>query len=189
MSISRVRARRRFLLLLAIGLLTFVVFLVVSTLNKRALSPLLSTFESEADIRVRSFSLVETENGSTPWTLRAAEAEFFEKINIALLRGITVTLPYGDEGEIRVKGDKGEIEADKKNFFIQKNKGLLKVELENHYSVETSGLKWDNGKRTLFSQGSVHISGLEAEINGNELAILVDKGELTVTGDVKALVY
>ncbi len=144
---------------------------------------------SEADTRVQSFSFVQTGEGNSSWTLRASEAELFEKIQIARLRDITATMPYGNEGQVLIKGDTGEISSDKKDFFIRKNKGLMTIELKNRYSVETSGLRWNEGQRVLFSQGPVHISGLGAEIDGNELAILVDEEEMTVIGDVKALVY
>ncbi len=181
--------RRRLLLLTAVGLIAFLAFSVTSTLKNRALPPMTTASNSEADIRVRSFSFVQTGERNSSWTLRASEAELFEKTHLAQLREITATMPYGDEGQILIEGDTGEIASDKKNFFIRKNEGLMRIDLENRYSVETPGLRWNEEKRTLFSQGPVHISGLEAEINGNELAILVDKGEMIVVGDVKALVH
>lgn len=145
--------------------------------------------KSEADVRVRSFSFVQNGEGNASWTLKASVAELFEKTQIAHLSGITATMPYGDAGRILIEGDTGEISSDKKDFSIRKDEGLMTIKFEDRYSVETAGLRWDEGRRTLFSHGPVHISGIEAKVDGNELAILVDKEEMTVTGDVKALIY
>ncbi len=183
------QARRRLLLLTALGFIAFLTFSVTSTFKKRALPPVTTISSSEADLRVRSFSFIHTGEGNSSWTLKASQAELFEETKVALLKDITATMPYGDEGQILIEGDTGEIASDKKDFFIRKDEGLMTIELENRYSIETSGLRWNEKERTLFSQGPVHISGLEAEVDGKALAILVDEEEMVVIGDVKALFY
>ncbi|MFQ5729387.1 MAG: LPS export ABC transporter periplasmic protein LptC [Waddliaceae bacterium] len=163
---------------------------MTSSLKKRAIQPPYERFDGggEADVRIKEFSFVRTKEGVSAWTLKATQAELFERRQKTFLENITAKIPYGDGHYLRIEGDSGEVDSEKDDFALWKKNGQIAIELENNYVVKTSGVRWDESQRTILSQGPVRISGPQTEIEGNAFKILVDNQEMVVVGDVKALV-
>lgn len=187
MGIGRTTSRK-LLLFFALGLMAFLAVSVASSLRERA-----SHFPSfdvggTADVRVKAFSFVQTDGTTSGLILKATQAELYEKNQKAILENITATIPYGEGHSFQIEGDRGEIDSEKKDFSLRNKSGLITIALENDYIVQTSELRWDEAQRTLFSQGPVHISGLQAEIDGDAFKIFVDDQEMVIIGDVKARV-
>lgn len=177
---------RKFLLLFALGMMAFLAVSVSSSLRER--TSRLPPFDigGTADVRVKAFSLVQSDGEKSGLTLKAAQAEVYEDSQKAILEDITAIIPYGDGHYLQIKGDRGEIDSDKKDFSLRNKNGLMTIVLENDYTVQTSGLRWDEDSRTLSSQGPVHISGPKTEIDGNAFKIFVDDQEMVIIGDIKA---
>ncbi len=179
---------RKLLLLFSVGMVVFLVLSVVSSLRKRGIDLPNFDVSGTADVRVKAFSFVQTDGAASGLMLRATQVEFYEKSQKAILENITATIPYGEDRTFRIKGDVGEIDSEKKDFSLRNIKGPVTLSLGNHYTVQAPGLRWDDGLRTLFSQGPVHISGPRTEIDGDAFKISVDDQEMTIIGEVKALV-
>ncbi len=171
-----------------IGFSAFLAFSLFSGLKKgrsvgsNYLSP------QKAMVEIKSLSFVQTETGALSMALDAAGAVISENGQKSVLKKVAVTIPYGNDSELKLKGDEGVIDAGKKEFSLWKKTGLMTVELENGYTLRTSGLKWSEAQGQIVSQGPAYISGSHVKIDGNSLKISVENQEMTVIGDVKALV-
>jgi len=169
-------------------MVAFLAISVVSNLrNKTPQLPQLNV-DMAADAQLKAFSFVRTRAGNSPLILNAAKGVLFESNQTARLENISATIPYGAGHTFQIHGETGEIDSENKDFSVRNRSGLMSIALENQYTVLTSGLLWDEDERTLSSEGAVHISGPQTEIDGDALRILVDKQEMVIVGDVKALV-
>ena len=132
---------------------------------------------------------MQTETGLVSWSLDASEADLTEKGRKALLKNVSVTIPYGDQQQLFLKGDEGAVDTENKAFSLWKKTGLMTVELEKGYTLHTRGLQWHESEREIVSQGEARITGTRIEIHGNSLRVSVDRQEMVIIGDVQALVH
>lgn len=180
---------KKALLLLATGFFVFLAFSFSSALKKKTFRVSNDAFDGNAEVRIKELSFAQTEIGETAWTVKAVQAELSEKGKKALLKNVSVTIPYGDGYHLRLEGDEGVVNQDEKNFSIWKKTGVMTVDLDHGYTLQTSGLQWNERQRVIASQGAAHISGAQVEMDGKRIEISVDKQEMTLFGNVKALVY
>lgn len=167
----------------------FLLFSLFSGLSKKEFKGLRFGGAGEAEVTIKKLSFVQTETDRLSWTLDAVGADLSEKGQKALLKDVSVTIPYGDAQTLYLTGDEGTVDTEKKEFSLWKKTGLMTVQFENGYTLQTSGLEWHEAQREIVSQGEALITGSRIEINGNSLRISVDMQEMTVIGNVKALVY
>lgn len=172
-----------------VGFSLFLVFSLFSGLKKKAFQDFGLDDAQEAEVRIQKLSFVQTETGLMSWSLDASEADLTEKGKKALLKNVSVTIPYGDQQQLFLKGDEGAVDTEKKAFSLWKKTGLMAVELENGYTLHTRGLQWHEPGREIVSQGAARITGAQIEIDGNSLRVSVDRQEMTIIGDVKASVH
>ncbi|MFQ5597727.1 MAG: LPS export ABC transporter periplasmic protein LptC [Nitrospiria bacterium] len=183
-------ASRKWLLFAAMGFIAFLVFLSAFSLHERSIRPQHPSFDGvgDADVRIREFSFVQAKDGASAWRLTAQHAELFEKSQKTFLKSVSAKIPYGADRILQIDGDSGEVDAKRQGFSLWKNNGQMAIELENNYTVKTSGLTWDDGQRAVLSKGPVHISGPWTEIEGDAFKISVEDQVMVVVGNVKALV-
>ena len=173
------------------GAAAFILFLAFSLsvgLRKNQADPPPGRFQGEADIQVKTLSFVQTEKGQPAWALRALQADLAEEGQKARLRNVRVTVPYGAGYQLTLAGDEGEIDRERSGFSLWKNGGFMTVDLDHGYTLRTSGLRWDARRGVLVSQGPAHIAGSRLTMDGNRIVISLDRQEVTLAGDVKALV-
>ncbi|MEC4677835.1 MAG: LPS export ABC transporter periplasmic protein LptC, partial [Nitrospirota bacterium] len=132
---------------------------------------------------------VQTEAGLISWALDASGAALTEKGQKGLLKNVSVSIPYGNEQTLFLKGDEGAVDTEKKEFSLWKNTDLMSVDLKNGYTLHTRGIEWRASQREIVSQGEAMITGSQIEINGNSLRVSLDKQEMIIIGDVRALVH
>jgi len=172
-----------------LGFSFFLIYSLFSGLKKKAFEGLGFDDAQKAEVNIQNLSFVQTEAGLVSWSLDAKGAALTEKGRRGLLRDVSVAIPYGDEQTLYLKGDEGSVDTEKKEFSLWKNTGLMSVDLENGYTLHMRGLEWHASQREIVSQGEATITGAEIEINGNALRVSVDKQEMVVIGDVRALVH
>ncbi len=172
-----------------LGFSFFLVYSLFSGLKKKAFEGLGFDDVQSAEVNIQNLSFVQTEAGLVSWSLDAKGAALTEKGRQGLLKNVSVSIPYGNQQTLFLKGDEGAVDTEKKEFSLWKNTGLMSVDLKNGYTLRTRGMEWRASQREIVSQGEAMIMGPQIEINGNSLRVSVDKQEMIVIGDVRALVY
>jgi LPS export ABC transporter protein LptC len=188
MSILRFHPKQ-LLLFLMLGLFVFLSFSLFSGLKKRNVSTVFEYDGGKADIGISRFSFVQTHEGRPEWALRAEHAEMFEKEQKATMRNVAVTIQTQNGLPLELEGDEGIIDTAKKDFSLRNKSALMEIVLGDGYVVKTSGLKWTNGSRALATDGKATISGPHVEVEGTGLRWYLDKQELVVSGNVKAVFF
>ncbi|MFQ5580146.1 MAG: LPS export ABC transporter periplasmic protein LptC [Nitrospiria bacterium] len=188
MSILRIHPKQ-LLLFLMMGLFIFLSFSLISGLKRRNVAPVFEPEVGKADVGISRFSFVQTHAGKPEWALRAERAEMFEKERKAVLKDVAVTIQTQNGFPLALEGDEGIIDTEKKDFSLRKKTALMEIVLGNGYIVKTSGLKWANGPRALTTDGKATVSGPHVEVEGAGLRWRLDKQELVVFGDVKAVIF
>ncbi len=171
------------------GFLIFLVFSLFVGLKKKTFQGLAIDVAQTAEVQIKGLSFTQTETGQLSWELVATEAVLTEKGQKALLQNISVTIPYGSGSTLSLQGDEGFVDTENKDFSLWKKTGLMTINLENGYTLQTSGLKWNASQRKIISDGKASISGRSMSVDGNSLSVSMDNQEMTVIGDVKALVH
>lgn len=172
-----------------LGFSLFLIYSLFSGLKEKTFEGLGLDRIQEAEVNIRDLSFVQTEAGKVSWSLDATGAALTEKGQKGLLKNVSVTIPYGNQQALFLKGDEGAVDTEKKEFSLWKKTGVMSVALENGYMLYTRGLEWRASQREIVSQGEAQITGGQIEINGNTLHVSIDKQEMVIIGDVKALVY
>lgn len=171
------------------GFLIFLVFSLFSGLKKKEFKGFLDDVAKQAEVTIKDLSFVQTETGALSWALKAEGAVLSEAGGKTLLENVSITLPYGDTSELYLEGDEGLVDTTKKAFSIRKKSGLMTVDLGNGFTIKTQGFIWNESHREIVSEGRAFIYGSQINIDGDVLRVDVDTQEMTIIGDVKALVY
>jgi len=145
--------------------------------------------ENAPEVQIKTLSFTRTEGGKTAWTVEALQAELSKTGGEARLKEVQVSVPYGDGHRLHLEGDEGRVHVGSQDFSIWKKSGLMTVDLDHGYTLETSALAWDAQKRVIVSRGRAHLLGEGLELEGARIEISSDHQEVTLLGDVKALVY
>jgi len=178
---------KKAVLLLATGFFIFLAFALSSGLKKNALSPSYQGFDKETDIQIKDLSFSRTNEGKTDWVVKALHADLSEKGEKALLKQVSFAIPYGNGYQLKLEGDEGLVYPDGQDFSVWKKKGLMSVDLDHGYTLQTSRLEWDKEQRLIISQGDAHLSGEHLELDGSRIEISVDHQEMAFFGNVRAL--
>ncbi|MFQ5587880.1 MAG: LPS export ABC transporter periplasmic protein LptC [Nitrospiria bacterium] len=171
------------------GFLVFLMFSLFTGLKNKQFKGNDAEVAQETEVSIKELSFTQTDTGRLSWSLVAAQAALTEKGRKGLLENISVTIPYGRDAMLSLEGDEGFVDTEKKAFSLWKKRGLMTVDFENGYTLRTAGLKWNESKREIISDGKAFISGEKISIDGNALRVSIDNQEMTVIGDVKALVH
>jgi len=103
---------------------------------------------------------------------------------VAVLEDVQVTL-FGRKGwELKLAGDEGTIDTDKRDFVLAKRNGVIAVQLESGYIIYTNHLAWVDADRQISTRDPVQITGHGLEITGHGFVGKLDKEEFKVLEDV-----
>lgn len=177
------------MILIAVGFTTFLVVSLISDDRKKDVQIPYRNIGKNADVSISHLSFVQTEEGGRTVTLDANHMDFYTDNQNALLNTVSVSIPYGEGLELQLQGDEGTIDSEKEDFSLWKKSDPMVIKLESGLTVKTNSLTWHNKKRTIVSKGPVQILGKQIEINGQKLHFLIDNEEMTVSGNVRTLVY
>ncbi len=167
----------------------FLVISLYSGLKKKEIKGFFEDVAKQTEVTIKDLSFVQTETGVLSWVLNAKGAVSSEAGGKTMLENVSVTIPYGDAAQLHLEGDEGLVDTTKKEFSLRKKSGLMTVDLGNGFTIETQGFIWNESHREIVSEGKASIYGSQINIDGDVLRVDVDTQEMTVIGDVKALVY
>ena len=180
-------------------LLSFIIFLLVSVLlflffNRQKednAAPALNNKASDADVVIEKFHLSQSEKDKIKWELKAESAELYREKKKAVLKNIEITFrkPEGDSiGEtITLKGEEGVLNTETRDVYMKGNTRDIEVTTDKGYAFTVSSLRWDEAKRSIFSDDDVKLTGPNIQVNGKGLSFNVDLQQIEILNNVKTI--
>ena len=175
---------RRGLLALSLILAFSLAYLLASKTDPGSASVEPQTTMERADAGIDQFTFTQSKDGAVQWRVQAQKARVFETEKQAVLEDVQVTL-FGRKGwELRLSGDEGKIDTEKRDFQLAKRDGVMTIEFENGYTVYTNHLVWADARREISTRDHVQIVGHGLRIDGQGFEGRLDKEEFRILDDV-----
>lgn len=178
------RWARSGLLALSLILASFLSYLLVTRTEPVPASSNGQGSLERADAGIDQFTFTQSKDGVVQWQVQAQRARVFESEKRALLEDVQVTL-FGRKGwELKLAGDEGTIDTEKRDFVLAKRNGVIAVQFESGYTVYTNHLAWADAHREISTNDPVQITGHGLDITGRGFIGKLDKEEFKVLEDV-----
>lgn len=140
---------------------------------------------SDGDAGMERFTFLHSQDDRVKWQVRADRAQVFEKDHQAVLDNVEVSL-FGERGrELRLVGDEGTIDMEKRDFVVANRDRLLAIELDGGYIIYTNHLAWLDDQQELRTQDPVKIVGHGMEVKGQGLVGNLDSEEFHIQHNVE----
>jgi lipopolysaccharide export system protein LptC len=180
-----VRLARTGLLALSVMLAAFLSYLLATRVEPVPASSENHAGLEKADAGIDQFTFTQSKDGSVRWQVQAQRARVFEGEKRALLENVQVTL-FGQKGwELKLKGDEGTIDTEKRDFLLAKRTGTIAVELGSGYTIYTNHLSWADDRREISTRDPVQISGHGLDVTGLGFIGKLDTEEFKVLENVQ----
>lgn len=141
------------------------------------------------DQQMDGIHVTETRNESKEWELWADRAIGFKKQGDLALQKVKASFIGTDGVSFLVTGENGDVQTETKNMAID---GDVTTKSSNGYVFKTAKINYDSRRRFLSSPSAVTVSGpkdslgTHMRIEGAEMQVNVDKGEIMIEKNVRA---
>jgi LPS export ABC transporter protein LptC len=122
--------------------------------------------------------------GINPWELKAVSASVSKELDKVSLVKPSVLYKGGKGGEIRLSAESGKLDKKSNNVIAQ---GDVKV-YYGDMSLAAAEIGYSDTDKTAESSSSVSLEGGDLKVAGKGLKLSVDKEEIVIENDVKALI-
>lgn len=179
------RWARAGLLALSLVLASFLVYLLATRTEPVPASQDSQGALDRADAGIDQFTFTQSKDGTVQWQVQAQRARVFESEKRAMLEDVQVTL-FGKKGwELKLAGDEGTIDTEKRDFLLAKRAGTIVVQLESGYTIYTNHLAWADERREISTQDPVQITGHGLDVTGQGFVGKLDSEEFRILDDVR----
>jgi LPS export ABC transporter protein LptC len=165
-----------------VGGIFFAVFKTDST--KR--SPIVKILPNEADVRIQEFVYTEVGKENIRWEVKAKTAQYQKKINLALFNQVQIKWTSQDGRVFVMTGDEGRMQTDTKDVEM---KGHVVVTSDAGDRFSTDYLRYSDTQKIIYTDAPVVMENRHMRIQGIGLSILMTKGELLLSSDVRAKIH
>ncbi len=142
-----------------------------------------------ADIQIRDFAFIQTQDDHNEWEIKAQRAEVFEDQKQAVLQGLQVQFRLPEGLGMTFHGKQGKLDTQNHDFEIFSDDRDIEVTFNNGYRIATRSLKWANQEQRILTSDPVQIHGPGLKIYGQGLEAYLALQELKVLSDVHAEVF
>lgn len=179
-----VRWARRGLLALSLILAFSLAYLLATKTDPGSASVPRQNALEKADAGIDQFTFTQSKDGAVQWRVEAQRARVFESEKQAVLEDVRVTL-FGQKGwELKLSGDEGKIDTEKRDFLLSKRTGVMNIELESGYTIYTNHLVWADARHEISTGDQIRIVGHGLQITGLGFVGRLDKEEFRILDDV-----
>lgn len=169
--------------------ITLIVFLIISIIvvfvrhrgaQKNSSSPP-PPETTEANLTIKNFQHVATENGEKKWTLEASSASLYTQQDTARLTDISVTFSMKKGNDLSVHADKGVLNIKTNDMTIS---GNIIAQLPD-YSLTTENLNYQHASRMIQVNEPVEIIGQSMTLKAGSFTYNLMTGTLTCENHVE----
>lgn len=138
---------------------------------------------SDAEMKLRDMEYTEMQEGRRLWTLRAAEAKYFQDEQKSLLSSVHLTFYFQNGEEAYLESGRGVLYAGTKNIELWDS---VQAELPRGYRLRTEKAYYEHGRRMILSNTSVQLSGPEGRVTGGRWEYAISEQKAALDGGVHA---
>ncbi len=120
-------------------------------------------------------------DGAPAWKLNADSVYYMNEGNQAVFENPSLIFFLKDEGEARLKADRGTLKTDSSDLEM---KGSVVME-GDAWTLETGELKYRHEKRLFFSDVPVKITGNSMDLSADSATFDMNAGRVVFKGNVK----
>jgi len=170
-------------IILIVSVLTAAVIFAIIQVAGGKKASIIKILPNEADVRIQDFVFTEVGQDMIRWEVKAKSAQYQKKQNLALFDQVQIKLTTKDGKVFTMQGDKGEMLTDKKDVEI---KGNVLITSNEGDQFTTDYLRYSDAQKRIYTDAPVAMESKRIKMRGVGLSILMNKGELTVSSEVKA---
>jgi LPS export ABC transporter protein LptC len=146
-----------------------------------------TTDRSDAEMRLSDMEFTELQEGKRLWTIRAAEAKYFQEGQKTLLTVVRITFFLESGDEIQLESQEGALYAGTKNIELWDS---VRAVLPRGYQLSTERAFYDHEKKTISSEAPVHLAGPDVQLEGRLWEYRIPENKAVIEGGVQgALVF
>jgi LPS export ABC transporter protein LptC len=171
----------------ALGLTLVLVAGVWKGTTHKELQTVQTTDRSDAEMRLSDMEFTELQEGKRLWTIRAAEAKYFQEEQKTLLATVRITFFLESGEEIQLESQEGALYAGTKNIELWDS---VRAVLPRGYQLSTERVFYDHQKKTISSEVPVHLAGPDVQLEGRLWEYRIPENKVVIEGGVQgALIF
>ncbi len=171
----------------ALGLTVVLVVGIWKGRTQKELQEVQTTDKNDAEMRLSDMEYTELQEGKHLWTIRAAEAKYFQEEQKTHLSSVHITFFLEGGEEIQLQSQEGALYAGTKNIALR---GAIHAVLPRGYQLSTEQAFYDHQKKTISSETPVHLGGPDIQLDGQRWEYRISENKAVVEGGVQgALVF
>ncbi|MRR17739.1 MAG: LPS export ABC transporter periplasmic protein LptC [Deltaproteobacteria bacterium] len=171
---------------LIVAVLAAAIIFAVMQVTGGKKADIIKILPNEADVRIQDFVYTEVGQDMIRWEVKAKSAQYQKRQNLAVFDQVEIKLTTKDGKIFMMKGDQGEMLTDKKDVEI---KGHVQITSSEGDRFTTDYLRYSDAQKRIYTDAPVAMESKRIKMRGVGLSILMNKGELTVSSDVKAEIH
>jgi len=122
-----------------------------------------------------------TRNGILEWELDAAGVRYIDASEEAVFESPSVTFFTDDSEKVTLTADRGTLHTSSKNLRVTDNVTMGYA----RYTLETKALYYDHGKRMIFADSPVNLSGSAFSIRADTMAFDLATNQTVFRGHIE----
>jgi LPS export ABC transporter protein LptC len=167
-----------------------ILFIALAMTFKKQEDFLPKTFSlMDADIQIRNFAFIQTQEGRNEWEIKAQKAEMFEKRKEAVLERLEVRFTSPEGYGMTFHGQQGRLDTEKRDFEVFSGDQAIEVVFNNGYKLLARSFKWTNQEQMILTTDPIEIQGPGLKIQGQGLEASLASQEIKVLSNVRAVVF
>lgn len=169
-------------LLVALGLILVFIFGVWKGKSQKELQGSQTADKSDAEMKLSDMEYTELQQGKRLWTIRAAEAKYFQDDQKTLLTDVHINFFLENGEEIQLESQKGALHPGTKNIELW---DAVRAVLPRGYRLSTERIAYDHLKQTIASDTRVKLAGPDVQLEGNLWEYRIPDNKAVVEGGVQ----
>jgi len=166
-------------IILLIGSILFIFFRHQSILEKNEPPP--PPENTEANLTIKKFHHIATENGIKKWILEAASASLYSQKNTVKLNDISVIFFIHDNQNVTLKANKGELNSKTNDMTLS---GSI-VAVMPPYTLKTESLNYEHRLRIIHTNEPVKMTGTSMLLKADTMSYGINTEIIQCNGHVE----
>lgn len=168
--------------LVVVAVFTLVVAGLLAARSQQARTDAPGPPPSQADLTIREIRLDEETPGGARWQVVAEQAAVFDAQGRTTLTGVRVSVQE-PQRSWTIVGEEGDLYREGRRLEVR---GGVVVTSSDGLRLETSVLRWDDGRRRLWTDAPVRLTRPGLVVEGRALDVRTTDQATTVRGGVRA---